>query len=126
MCNNNIENTDIMYPDWDTTGHARHNARVLMDEAQLNVHEKDLLCAVIMAESGFNIHAINHNTNGSTDYGIVQMNSGYWIGPGRYFETEQEIYDNPAKSVQFMIDAYKQNHLGWWYGYTNGTYKRYL
>ena len=100
-----IEHSDIMYPDWATVQHARHNARVLMDAAGLNVHEKDLLCAVIMAESGFLVHAINHNTNGSTDYGIVQMNTGYWIGQGKYFATVQEIYDNPGKSIQFMIDA---------------------
>ena len=121
-----IEHSDIMYPDWIGTKHARHNARVLMDLAGLNVHEKDLLCAVIMAESGFDIKAVNHNTNGSSDHGIVQMNTTYWIGPGKLFKNIQEVYDNPTKSVQFMIDAYKDKHLGWWYGYTNKSYLRYL
>jgi hypothetical protein len=32
--------------------------------------------AVAKVESGFNTAAVNHNTNGTTDYGLWQLNSG--------------------------------------------------
>ncbi|CAK6972529.1 lysozyme C-like [Scomber scombrus] len=34
-------------------------------------------------ESTYNTQAINHNTDGSTDYGIFQINSRYWCDDGR-------------------------------------------
>ncbi|KAM9338287.1 lysozyme C-like [Symphorus nematophorus] len=34
-------------------------------------------------ESRFNTQAINHNTDGSTDYGIFQINSRWWCNDGR-------------------------------------------
>jgi soluble lytic murein transglycosylase-like protein len=36
-----------------------------------------VMVAVIEAESGFNQYATNHNENGTTDYGICQIND-YW------------------------------------------------
>lgn len=111
---------------WDTVEHTRHSCRVIMDTYGFTPQIKDLLCAVIMAESGMKIRAINHNTNGSYDYGLVQMNSTYWVGKGKLFESEQEVYDHPEKSVKFICDSYKQGRLDRWYAYTNGSYKKYL
>lgn len=34
-------------------------------------------------ESGFSTTAINHNTDGSTDYGIFQINSRWWCNNGQ-------------------------------------------
>ncbi|XP_038608750.1 lysozyme C I [Tachyglossus aculeatus] len=34
-------------------------------------------------ESGYNTQATNHNTDGSTDYGILQINSRYWCQDGK-------------------------------------------
>ncbi|KAM6985758.1 lysozyme C II-like [Aplochiton taeniatus] len=34
-------------------------------------------------ESSYNTDAINHNTDGSTDYGIFQINSRYWCNDGK-------------------------------------------
>ncbi|XP_008301771.1 lysozyme C [Stegastes partitus] len=34
-------------------------------------------------ESNFNTGAINHNTDGSTDYGIFQINSRWWCTDGK-------------------------------------------
>nr|ADZ44620.1 c-type lysozyme [Oplegnathus fasciatus]BAK19960.1 lysozyme C [Oplegnathus fasciatus] len=34
-------------------------------------------------ESSYNTRAINHNTDGSTDYGILQINSRWWCDDGR-------------------------------------------
>ena len=33
-------------------------------------------------ESSYNTRAINHNTDGSTDYGIFQINSRWWCNDG--------------------------------------------
>jgi hypothetical protein len=110
---------------WDTPEQARHSARVIMDEYGLSWATKNLLCAIIKAESGFNIHAVNHNPH-SSDFGIVQMNDRLWIGPGKYFSSVEEVYNNPAKSVRFLVDAYIKNRLGWWMAYTNGSYRRFL
>jgi hypothetical protein len=97
-----------------------------MDTFNLSVKDKDLLCAVIQAESNFNPKAINHNTNGSNDYGICQINTKYWIGPGKYFASKEEVLNQPEKSVRFMCEQFKAGHLNYWISYTNGLYKRYL
>ncbi|MBN3317270.1 LYSC2 protein, partial [Atractosteus spatula] len=34
-------------------------------------------------ESGYNTAAINHNSDGSTDYGIFQINSRWWCEDGK-------------------------------------------
>ncbi|XP_057596924.1 lysozyme C, tracheal isozyme-like isoform X2 [Hippopotamus amphibius kiboko] len=34
-------------------------------------------------ESSYNTRAINHNRDGSTDYGIFQINSRYWCNDGK-------------------------------------------
>ena len=119
---------------WDTTADARHSARVIMDEMGLTgvvdrktgLKAKDLLCAVIQAESGFKVRAYNKNRNGSSDHGIVQMNTEFWIGPGKHFASVEEVYSNPEKSIRFMVDAYKKGKLTWWYGYVNKSYLKYL
>lgn len=111
---------------WDTPQNTRHSCRVIMDQYELTWDEKDLLCAVIEAESGFNIHATHKNNNGSSDFGLVQMNSTYWVGPGKYFSSVQEVFDDPAKSVRFMIESYKSGHLNRWYAYTNKSYLKYM
>ncbi|XP_065096823.1 lysozyme C II-like [Paramisgurnus dabryanus] len=38
---------------------------------------------LIKSESGFNTQAIGRNRDGSTDYGIFQINSRYWCYDGR-------------------------------------------
>ncbi len=37
----------------------------------------ELLCAIARVESGLNPSAINQNTNGSYDYGLMQINSSW-------------------------------------------------
>lgn len=41
-----------------------------------------LLESIATVESGLNPAALNHNRNGSTDFGLMQVNSS-WIGPAR-------------------------------------------
>lgn len=116
---------------WDTPENARHSARMVMDTFGLTWKEKDLLCAVIMAESGFKNTAKNENKNAqgvvtSTDYGICQINTRYHIGKGNTFPSVQYVLENPDKVVAWMVKMYRAGHLNWWCAYANGSYKKYL
>lgn len=46
-------------------------------EARYGIH-RDLLRAIAQQESGMNPNAINRNTNGSVDIGLMQINSQWW------------------------------------------------
>lgn len=111
---------------WDTRNSAKHSCRLIMDEHGLAWKEKDLLCAVIEAESGFKINAVNHNTDGTSDYGICQINTRYWIGPGKYFSSKEEVFEKPEKSVRFMCEKYRAGHLHYWAAYQNKSYLKFL
>jgi len=118
---------------WDTPLKARHSARVIMDEHNLSWKEKDLLCAVIQAESKFDIKTTNKNNNGTTDWGICMFNDGknkegipYWIGSGAIFKNGQECLENPEKCVKIMIDEYKKGHLYYWVAYKNKSYLKFM
>lgn len=116
---------------WDTPAHARHSVRVICDEEGMTVTEKNLICAVVMAESGFknNAKCLNKNKEGvvtSTDWGICQINDFYHIGKGLTFSSVQYVLDNPDKAIRWMIKMYRLSHLDWWIAYKNGSYKKYL
>lgn len=116
---------------WDNPKDARHSARVIMDTFNLRWAEKDLLCAVIMQESGFKNTARNYNKNAqgvvtSTDYGICQINSRYHIGEGKTFPSVEYVLENPDKVVEWMVKTYQAGHLHWWCAYANGSYKQWL
>lgn len=126
-------NTDpdaITYP-WDSPQHNWHNARVLCDNANLSVSEKNIISACIYQESRFNNAALNHNKNSvgktvSTDYGICQVNDFYHIGQGKDFPDVQYVLNNPARVVSWMISMYKQGLLKQWVSYSSGAYKQWL
>jgi hypothetical protein len=119
---------------WDDPVNVRHSCRVIMDEYGLTWKEKDLLCAVIQAESGFDPKAKNtKNKNGTSDWGICMFNDGknakgqaYWIGKNADFASVEEVLSDPAKCVRVMIREYKKGNLKWWAAYTNGSYLKYL
>lgn len=49
----------------------------------------DLLRAIACVESNHNPHAMNHNTNGSTDVGVMQINS-LWFSSLSDFDIEPD------------------------------------
>lgn len=122
--------------DWSDKQKTRKSCRIIMDEEGLTgvvdkvtgLKAKDLLCAVIMAESGMDTQAVNYNTDQykSVDWGICQINDHYWIGAGKSFASVKEVLEKPELSVRFLVKQYKSGNLKWWYGYKNGSYKKYL
>lgn len=94
----------------------------------------DILCAVIMAESGFRIDAENKNTDGSIDYGICQINSAWWIGSNCksalngefYFVSPDWVISNPQYCIDWMVQQWVKGRQNDWWAYKNGSYKKYL
>lgn len=118
---------------WDTRANSRHSVRVLCDRAGLTLYEKNLITAVIQAESNFNNNAKCYNKNKagkvtSIDHGVCQINDtpGWHIGPGLYFKSVQDVTDNPDKAVRYMIKMYRAGKLSLWIAFKNGSYKKYM
>lgn len=113
--------------DWDTPILARHSTRVICDEESLTLEQKNTLCATVGAESGWKPNAIGKpNTNGSRDWGIVQVNDKLWVGEGKAFPTTAYVLANPEECVRWMCTQWKAGHRNWWMGYTSNNYKAYL
>ncbi len=111
---------------WSYPEGARHEIRVICDEMGLSYAEKNLLCAVIQAESQFDIIAIHKDLNGSTDYSLCQYNDRYWIGEDKPFSSPQDVFNNPERQVRIMLNEYKKGNLKWRVAYKTGLYKKYL
>ena len=116
---------------WDTPINAKHSVRVICDEEGLSVNDKNLICAVIEAESGFyntakNLNKRSDGTVSSTDFGICQINDRYHIGVGKDFPSVDYVLNNPDQAVRWMIKMYKAGLITMWCAYTNGSYKRFL
>ena len=114
---------------WDTPEHIRRNVRVMCDEAGLSLATKNVICAIIKQESNWNPKAYNNkNFNGTADHGLLQINDhkGYHIGEGLYFASVDEVYNDPEKSVRFVIQMAKVGRLNLWSSYKFGHYKKHL
>lgn len=124
----------VVEPNWNTRRGARKETRILCDSIGLTFQQKNDICACIFQESGFLTNPKpNQNKDKatgevwSTDYGIVQVNDYYNIGAGKPFASVEEVLDNPAKCVQWMINIYKTTgKLQPWASWTTGAYKQWL
>jgi len=116
---------------WDTPEHCRYNVRVICDQEGLTVEEKNIICACIYQESGFNNNAVCRNRNkdgsiSSSDWGIVQVNDYWHVGKGKTFPSAEYIVEHPEEAVRWMIECYKHKQLGLWVSYSSGAYKKWL
>lgn len=73
--------------------------------------------AIMKAESGCNPNAVNHNTNGTVDTGLMQLNSQYW----------KQTFD-PAENIEEAYRVYTRsgNRFTPWVVYNTGKYLEYL
>lgn len=125
---------------WADASGARLSVRKICDDMGLTytrtldprVTDKEVICACVRQESDFNKNATHQNKDPktgkvfSTDYGIVQVNDYYHIGPGKDFPSVQYVYDNPEACVRWMIRLAKAGKLSLWSSYTSGAYKQWL
>ena len=75
-------------------------------------------------ESSFNCDATNKNTDGSTDYGLMQINSYYWCsGDVSSKYNECKIACSSLFNCQYNTNCayivWKQQGYTAWYGYKN-------
>ena len=76
-------------------------------EATYGIH-RDLLKAIALQESGLNPVAINKNSNGSVDVGLMQINSQWWPRLSRAGFNTDWLYD-PCYNVLFGSWILAQN-----------------
>lgn len=137
---------DTLLP-WDGPKNNRHNIRVLCDLSGLSLvpsiavklpngttklfTAKDIITACIFQESEFMNYfkdgtPVTHDNGSSKDWGIVQINDKYHIGPGKDFPSSDYVMAHPEKAVQFMIDMYKAGKLGMWVSYSSSDFTQWL
>lgn len=74
--------------------------------------EAALIAAIIKQESGFRVDAVNHNTDGSSDYGLMQVNDRWWSGKFPDLFPPNNGYLDPMQAVDagtyVFYEAYQQ------------------
>ena len=88
-------------------------ATMLRDEGFDEADIGKLVCTA-KYESSYYTGAQNHNTNGSTDYGLFQINDRYWLRPCGV--TRQQLLDAKT-NVKCAKMVFDQQGIGAWYGY---------
>ena len=117
---------------FDTVQNARHSIRVICDEMNLTLYQKNVITACIEQESGFKNWAVNKNIrNGkvsSTDWGICQINDtpGWHIGPGLTFPSVEFLLAHPEDAVRYMVRMMRAGKLDLWVSYSSGAYLKYM
>lgn len=82
--------------------------------------EAETAIAIAKAESGLNPKAVNEkNSNGSSDYGLFQINSIHNPTEEQKFNAEENI-----KMSKRIYDA--RGNWTAWSAYNNGSFKKYL
>ena len=84
--------------------------------------DPDTIVAVIKCESGMNPSAVNHNIDGTTDYGLCQFND-HWY---RKLITPEEALHKPKKAVRLMCRRFREGHGKDWICFKSGLYKKFL
>lgn len=78
------------------------------------------IVAIAWAESGLNTTAINYDSNGTQDWGILQINSIHKIS--------QSQANNPTFAFQYAYSSLSNGGTNFtaWTTYNSGTYKQYV
>ena len=77
------------------------------------------MLAIMAAESGCNPLAVNTaNTDGSTDTGLMQINSVHGLDP--------ETLLDPTVNIQAAYRIYQTQGLKAWTSFSSGKYKQFI
>lgn len=104
------------------TGTGPALARSAASSAGFPPAQLDMAVAIAGAESGYNPTATNHNTNGSTDYGLWQINSVHANLLGGH------DWRDPAQNAWMAYQVWQAAGGSWtpWSTYNSGAYKKWL
>lgn len=89
--------------------------RVCREEG-MSIKDSDEIYRTIECESGFNPRAKNENNDRlkTTDYGICQYNSHWYIGPGKPIPSVEVALNDPEFCVRVMCDAWRKGRKRDW------------
>ncbi|XP_076875768.1 lysozyme C-like [Brachyhypopomus gauderio] len=92
-------------------------------DVSTNASLADWVC-LTKHESNYNTQALNHNRDGSTDYGIFQINNRYWCSDGKFpshnickISCADLLTDNISKAIWCAKIIAKQQGIKAWYGW---------
>lgn len=73
----------------------------------------ELVLGLIDLESNFKMDAVNHNTNGTIDAGLFQVNSGNWDWMEDELERKLNMYNfkDNVDSGMFILNHYKDDNI---------------
>lgn len=116
---------------WGNPSLARHSVRVICDEEGLSVNDKNVMCACVEVESGFNPSAVHYNKDKtgavwSADWGISQINDYFNIGEGKPFLSTSYVLNNPEACIRWMCKQWLGGNAHLWASYTSKAYEKYL
>lgn len=78
-----------------------------------------IMAAIAVAESGGRVNAKHRDANGTTDYGLWQINSSHGYNV-------KELTTDPAYNAQAAVAVYRSQGLTAWSTYTSGAYRSHL
>lgn len=78
------------------------------------------MVGIAFAESKWNPQATHKNTNGTTDFGLWQINSAHAS------EFSMANWQNPAANAAMAYKVYKAQGLTAWATYNSGSYKQWV
>jgi hypothetical protein len=120
--------TDVSALDTPATG-----SQVQLSEAQAATYLYDagfrgqdltISIAVAHAESGFDATDVNHDSNGTSDWGLMQINSSHGYSESDMFDPAK----NTTAAYKLWKDTQGEPNGGWkqWSTYNSGKYKHRL
>jgi lysozyme C len=108
----------------DVQGSAACNTANYLRKAGFPESTIGTMTCISQYESSFNCKATNKNNDGSTDYGLMQINSYYWCSgdpTSKYNEcgTSCDSLFDCQKNANCAYKVYKEQGYNAWYGYKN-------
>lgn len=92
----------------------------LAEKVGWNPAQAKVMAAIAMAESGGRVGAVNNsNTDGSSDFGLWQINSSHGYDQAR-------LTSDPLYNARMAYKIWHEQGLGAWTTYSSGAYTQFL
>jgi hypothetical protein len=98
--------------------------QMIVDAANQYGVPPSIALGIAAHESGFNPNALNNNTNGTTDYGVMQLNTltlqTYGVSPADALDPQTNI-DTGVSLLGSLLQKYNGNTTDALWAYANGS-----